>query len=78
MADELACYVTLGMHPRDAIASATINTGRLFRLDRTGYVEPGWVADLIAVRGDLLRDITVLRDPVFVMARGVVVVATEG
>ncbi len=74
MASELAWYVALGMHPRDAIASATINDARLFRLDRTGYVEPGWVADLIAVRGDPLADIGALRDPAFVMARGVPVV----
>lgn len=75
MADELAHYVGLGMHPRDAIASATINTGRLFRLERVGYVEPGWAADLIAVRGDPLSTVAALRDPVFVMARGTVAVA---
>lgn len=78
MADELAYYVGLGMHPRDAIASATINTGRLFRLEQTGYVEAGWVADLIAVRGDPLSTIAALRDPVFVMARGVVAVTPGG
>jgi imidazolonepropionase-like amidohydrolase len=75
MADELAYYVALGMHPRDAIASATITTGRLFRLEQTGYVETGWVADLIAVRGDPLSTVAALRDPVFVMSRGVVAVA---
>jgi imidazolonepropionase-like amidohydrolase len=78
MADELAHYVALGMHPRDAIASATINTGRLFRLEQTGYVEAGWVADLIAVRGDPLSTVAALRDPAFVMARGVVAVAPQG
>lgn len=74
MADELAWYVALGMHPRDALASATINTGRLFRLPDVGYLETGWVADLIAVRGDPLSDITALKGPAFVMARGVVAV----
>jgi imidazolonepropionase-like amidohydrolase len=74
MAGELAHYVALGMHPRDAIASATINTGRLFRLEQTGYVDTGWVADLIAVRGDPLTDIAALRGPAFVMARGVIAV----
>lgn len=77
MAEELAHYVALGMHPRDAIASATINTGRLFRLERTGYVEPGWVADLIAVRGDPLSTVAALRDPAFVMACGVIAVAPD-
>lgn len=75
MAGELAWYVTSGMHPRDALASATINNARLFRLADVGYVEAGWVADLIAVRGDPLEDIRSLANPAFVMARGVVVVA---
>ncbi|MFN8621509.1 MAG: amidohydrolase family protein [Chloroflexota bacterium] len=74
MAAELAIYVALGMHPRDALASATINDARLFGFERTGYVETGWVADLIALRGDPLADIGALRDPAFVMARGIVAV----
>ena len=74
MADELALYVSLGMHPRDALASATINDARLFRLSDVGYVETGWIADLIAVRGDPLADIRALKGPAFVMARGEVVV----
>jgi imidazolonepropionase-like amidohydrolase len=78
MADELAIYVELGMHPRDALATATINDARLFRLPEVGYVEPGWVADLIAVRGDPLSDIHVLRGPAMVVARGSVVVAPSG
>ena len=74
MADELALYVSLGMHPRDALASATIKDARLFRLSDVGYVETGWIADLIAVRGDPLADIRALKGPAFVMARGEVVV----
>ena len=77
MADELYWYVQLGMDPRDAIASATINTGRLFRLDDVGRVEAGWVADLIAVRGDPLSDIRALKGPAFVMARGAVAVTPD-
>ena len=50
MVSELEIYVELGMHPRDALAAATINDARLFRLPEVGYVEPGWVADLIGVR----------------------------
>ena len=37
---------------RSKTAAATINDARLFRLPEVGYVEPGWVADLIAVQGD--------------------------
>lgn len=74
MAGELEHYVRLGMAPVDAIASATINDARLFRLERVGFVEVDWAADLIAVRGDPLADIRALRDPAFVMARGRVAV----
>ena len=74
MADELAWYVALGMHPRDALASATINDPRLFRLADVGYVETGWIADLIAVPGDPLSDIRALKGPAFVMARGDIMV----
>lgn len=38
--------------------------------DRTGSIEPGKEADLIAVRGDPLRDISVLHQAELVVARG--------
>lgn len=73
MASELEIYVELGMAPRDALAAATINDARLFRLPDVGYVEEGWVADLIAVSGDPLARISALRDPQVVILRGAVV-----
>ena len=73
MVSELEIYVELGMHPRDALAAATINDARLFRLPEVGYVEPGWVADLIAVQGDPTERIGALRDPQVVILRGAVV-----
>ena len=63
MAEELALYVKHGLSPVKALESGTINTARLFRLPELGYLEPGWHADILVVRGDPLADITALRHP---------------
>jgi imidazolonepropionase-like amidohydrolase len=67
---ELELYVAWGLSPQDALATATLNAARLFRLPDVGLVEPGQVADLLAVRGDPLADISVFREPQLVIARG--------
>ena len=70
MADELALYVKHGLSPQKALESGTINTARLFRMPELGYVEPGWHADLLVVRGDPLSDIGALRNPELVIKAG--------
>jgi imidazolonepropionase-like amidohydrolase len=70
MADEIALYVHHGLSAQKALESATINTARLFRLEDVGYLEPGWHADLLVIRGDPLADITVLRNPELVVKAG--------
>ena len=51
------------MGPMEAIVSATRTNARLFRLeDRIGTVEEGKQADLIAVAGDPLSDMSLLAD----------------
>jgi imidazolonepropionase-like amidohydrolase len=60
-----------GQAPMDAIVSATSLAAESIRLqDRIGSVAQGMDADLIAVQGDPLSDITALRRVVFVMKDG--------
>jgi imidazolonepropionase-like amidohydrolase len=75
-ADEFELMVKHGMPPAEAIKAATVNAADLLGLaGEIGTVEPGKSADLIAVAGDPLADVTVLKTVAFVMARGEVVVA---
>ena len=72
-AGEFHVYVKLGMTPLAAIQTATLNAADLLGWsDRTGALEPGKWADLIAVDGDPTRDVTVLEHVRFVMKGGVV------
>jgi len=73
-AHELAVYVRLGMTPLQAIQTATVNDADLLGWsDKVGSIEPGKWADIIAVDGDPLQDITVLQHVRFVMKGGDVV-----
>ena len=59
------------MPPMEAIKSATINAATLLRMqDELGSVEPGKYADIVAVEGDPLADISVLENVDFVMKEG--------
>ncbi len=70
-ADEFPLMVQHGMTPMQAIAAATVNAAELLGLsEQIGTIEPGKSADLIAVAGDPLTDVGVLRNVGFVMARG--------
>ncbi|MEK6591645.1 MAG: amidohydrolase family protein [Pseudomonadota bacterium] len=62
-ARELEVYVKLGMKPMDAILSATRNAARAIKMDKElGTVEAGKLADIIAVKGDPLKNIAVLQE----------------
>jgi imidazolonepropionase-like amidohydrolase len=72
-AKELEVRVKLGESAMAAITSATsLNAEIIGWSDRVGSVQPGKFADLIAVAGDPLRDITELQRVRFVMKGGVV------
>ncbi len=73
-ADELVCRVRAGQKPMDAIVSATSAAANALGLGgRTGAIATGLDADIIAVSGDPLRDITALQHVRFVMRAGSVV-----
>jgi imidazolonepropionase-like amidohydrolase len=72
-AHELAVYVSLGMTPLQAIQTATINDADLLGWsDKIGTLEAGKWADIIAVDGDPLQDVTTLQHVKFVMKGGAV------
>lgn len=63
-----------GMQPADILRAATVNAAELLGWqDRVGTIEPGKFADLIAVAGDPLADITELERVHFVMKGGAVI-----
>jgi imidazolonepropionase-like amidohydrolase len=71
---QLETYVALGGTPLEAIRTETTMAAELLGWpDKVGSLEPGHFADVIAVRGDPLADIRVLRSVGFVMKGGVVV-----
>jgi len=60
-----------GMPEMEAIQSATMETAKLLRIDDTlGSIETGKIADIIAVKGDPIKDISVLKDIALVIKDG--------
>ncbi len=70
-AREFVYMVEAGMSPMAAIRSATFHSAKLLGIDeRVGTVEPGKLADLVAVPGDPLKRIERMLDVAFVMKAG--------
>ena len=70
---QLSRMVTFGMTPEQALQAATINAATLLNKQETlGSLAAGKVADIIAVDGNPLEDISLLEDVRFVMKEGTV------
>ncbi len=72
-AREFVLMVKYGMAPLAAIQAGTVNAARLLGWEgRIGALKPGYLADIVAVSGDPLRDIGALENVAFVMKGGVI------
>lgn len=70
---EFTYMVKAGMKPMHAIQAATLNAADLINQERDlVQVAPGFYADIVAVKGDPLEDITLLESVDFVMKNGAV------
>ena len=71
---EFDALVRGGMKPLEALQAATINSAELLGLsDQVGAIEPGKFADIIAVNGNPLINISAMEQVVFVMKSGEVI-----
>jgi imidazolonepropionase-like amidohydrolase len=62
--------VKYGLTPMQAIQAATVNAADLIGNPRIGAIKPGNYADIIAVKTDVLKDVTALENVAFVMKGG--------
>jgi len=75
---EFALMVEAGMSQMDAIRSATYNASKLLKIDDIlGTIEVGKLADLVAVKGNPLENISLLENIGFVMKDGKVYKHTQ-
>jgi imidazolonepropionase-like amidohydrolase len=72
-AREYVSMVKYGMTPLAAIQAGLLNGAKLLGwVDQIGALKPGYYADIIAVPGDPIKDITALQKVAFVMKGGVI------
>jgi imidazolonepropionase-like amidohydrolase len=72
-ARELELMVKYGMTPLSALQADLLNGAKLLAWqDQIGALRPGYLADIIAVPGDPLKDISVLQKVSFVMKGGII------
>ncbi len=70
---EFGYMVEVGMKPMETIKSATMSAAQLLRIDdQYGSLEAGKIADIVAVDGDPIRDISVMGKVIFVMKGGTI------
>jgi imidazolonepropionase-like amidohydrolase len=80
-AEELECMVALGLDPVEAICIATKNSAECLRIDNeTGVIENGKKGDILVVKGDVTKDISLVtkRDHIeLVLKEGVIYNRTD-
>ncbi len=68
---EIANFVEIGLTPLEALQAATITAAELFRIEKkTGALEPGLEADIIAVDENPLENIRAVQDVLLVVSNG--------
>jgi imidazolonepropionase-like amidohydrolase len=68
---EVTHFVEMGFSPLEAIQAATVVNAELLHLEKSiGVVEVGYEADVIAVEGNPLENITTIQDPLLVISNG--------
>ena len=72
-AKQFKYMVEWGMKPIEAIQASTINTAELFGKRNIGEIKETFDADLIGVKGNPLKDITLLENVGFIMKEGQVI-----
>jgi len=75
---EFGYMVEAGMPAAAALQSATFNAAQVLGVDDLGQLQPGFHADVVAVPGNPLADISLTRQVSFVMKAGVPVVGSVG
>lgn len=69
---ELELMVEYGMKPIDVLTSATSLNAKIFHLETLGEIQKDFLADIIAVEGNPLNDISQMRKVRFVMKNGLI------
>lgn len=72
-AEEFVLMVKYGMSPLAVLQADLLNGAKLLGWDgQIGALEPGYFADIVAMSGDPLQDISALQNVSFVMKNGVI------
>ncbi|MBL4659885.1 MAG: amidohydrolase family protein [Alcanivoracaceae bacterium] len=71
-ANELSAMVARGMQPIDALRAATINSAELLGMENIGEIKIGFLADIIAVELNPIKNIETLKSVKFVMKAGII------
>jgi imidazolonepropionase-like amidohydrolase len=69
---EMELMVDYGMKPLEVLKSATSDNATMFHLKDLGQLKKGFLADIIAVEGNPMKDISAVKNVSFVMKDGVV------